>query len=113
MVLDMNRELGNPGASPYSNRDTSDWRAKYMAALFEVDRSRLHRLIREAEQIILARECELFANTDAQAERTAINNALHALQALRTCVGLDESDSPVGVQSEGHNVRYRRKENVS
>jgi hypothetical protein len=43
--------------------------------------------IRTAEQLIVARECELFKGGD-KAERDALTNALQALQALRSCFGI-------------------------
>jgi hypothetical protein len=59
-----------------------------MAALFEADRSRIGERIRNAEQLIVARERELFSKPVEFAELRALNNALHALHALRACLGL-------------------------
>jgi hypothetical protein len=59
-----------------------------MAALFEADRSRIGERIRSAERLIVSRERELFSEPVDLAERRALNNALHALHALRACLGL-------------------------
>jgi hypothetical protein len=62
-----------------------------MAALFEADRSQMNVRVKEAERLILLRERELLADRCILAERSALNNALHALHALRSCLGLSES----------------------
>lgn len=73
---------------PLSGQNHSEWRSLYLAVLFETDRKRLPVRIHHAERALVLRERELFSlNTDA-AEKTAINNALHALHALRSCLGL-------------------------
>jgi hypothetical protein len=64
------------------------WRDLYMAALFEADRTQLLARISQAEKALIFKEQELFATTDPFAERQAVNNALHALRALRCCHGL-------------------------
>lgn len=65
---------------------TQPWYGAYMAALFEADRNKVEERIRQAEQLIVYRERDLFkalSNTD---ERRALNNALHALRALWGCL---------------------------
>lgn len=57
-----------------------------MAALFEVDRGQIEERIRTAEQLILSRERELLAARAELPEQRALNNALHALRALRACL---------------------------
>jgi len=74
-----------PSALPHGSRP---WYSGYMLALFEPDRSRMGERIRTAEQLILARERELFSAPAGLAEQQALNNALHALHALRACLGL-------------------------
>lgn len=66
------------------------WREKYLEAIWETDRLRLAQRIRIAEQSILSRERELFADSHSSSEKSALNNALHALYALRRCFGLEE-----------------------
>lgn len=66
------------------------WRQKYLEVLQETDRFQLSLLIRDAEELILARERELFTDANAHYEKSALNNALHALRALRSCFGLDD-----------------------
>ena len=61
------------------------WYESYMAALFEAEPSRLNDRISEAEKVLLARERELFSASQSQDEQRAINVALHALRALRSC----------------------------
>jgi hypothetical protein len=65
-----------------------DWRDQYLQALFETDRARLASRIAAAEWALFQRERELFFASDGKAEREAVNNALHALAALRMCLGL-------------------------
>jgi hypothetical protein len=67
------------------------WHIAYMAALFEADRSQMNFRIKEAERLILRREREVLADRSMVTERSALNNALHALHALRSCLGLSES----------------------
>lgn len=57
-----------------------------MAALFEADRGQMEERIRDAEQFILLRERELLAARAELPEQRALNNALHALHALHTCM---------------------------
>jgi hypothetical protein len=60
-----------------------------MAALFEADRSKIHDRICHAEQLIRQRERSLFTTpTNDFGEHQALNGALHALRALRSCLGL-------------------------
>jgi hypothetical protein len=66
----------------------SKWRKLYLAALFETDRSRLPIRISHAERALIERERELFTAESGPEEKTAVNNALHALQALRMCIEL-------------------------
>jgi hypothetical protein len=66
-----------------------DWRDLYLQALFETERSRMYSRIAEAERALVRREHELFADSNGKAEREAVINALNALYALRTCLGLD------------------------
>lgn len=66
------------------------WRQKYLEVLQETDRFQLSLLIRDTEELILARERELFTDSAAHYEKSALNNALHALRALRSCFGLDD-----------------------
>lgn len=62
------------------------WYDAYMAALFESDRRQLGERIRVAEQMIHRRELELFPSFSTVGERRALNDALHALQALDGCL---------------------------
>ena len=63
------------------------WHRAYMEALFEADRSKIGERIRHAERLILAREHELFVIEGDRLERSSLNSALHALHALRACLG--------------------------
>ena len=63
----------------------SDWKALYRAAICESDKSAFRRIV-EAEKAILARERELFYSGGTLQEKEALEDALHALHALRkTC----------------------------
>lgn len=68
-----------------------DWRDLYLQALFEADRSRMYSRIVEAERALFRREHELFADLNGKAEREAVTNALNALDALRSCLGLEST----------------------
>lgn len=72
-------------ARPYL---TQPWHDDYMAALFEADKRRIGDRIKRAELTILAREQELYSGSGDPREQNALNNALHALRALRICMGL-------------------------
>lgn len=75
-----------PGEGVQNLYRAQPWYSAYMAALFEADRSKVEERIRQAEQLIVYRERDLFkalSNTD---ERRALNNALHALRALWGCL---------------------------
>jgi len=64
------------------------WYAAYMAALFESDRKQIAQQIRQAERLILARERALLPQPSELSEPRALNNALHALHALASCLNL-------------------------
>ena len=64
------------------------WYAAYMAALFEANRKQIRERINYAEQLILARERELLPEANDFAEQRALNNALHALRALASCLNV-------------------------
>jgi hypothetical protein len=63
-----------------------NWRELYRAALFEIDDQKLPSRIAEAERALLLRERELFTTaSDDIEEQQAVNDALYALKALRSC----------------------------
>jgi|tagenome__1003787_1003787.scaffolds.fasta_scaffold19849748_1 hypothetical protein len=64
------------------------WYAAYMEALFEADRKQMAERIHHARQLIFARERELFNQPGESQEQRALNNALHAMQALSSCFNL-------------------------
>jgi hypothetical protein len=66
------------------------WRDLYLQALFETNQEKATIFITEAENALVHRECELFANPDGAAELEAVNTALHALHALRGCQGMHQ-----------------------
>ncbi|HXY07673.1 MAG TPA: hypothetical protein VEI52_07455 [Terriglobales bacterium] len=67
----------------------SNWRELYQAALFETDRRRLGERITVAERALVMRGRELFfAENMDPAEQRAVEQALNALHALETCLGL-------------------------
>jgi hypothetical protein len=59
-----------------------------MAALFEVDRRRIGERITHAEHLVLLRERELLTGRPDPAEQNSLDRALHALHALRNCLGV-------------------------
>ena len=65
------------------------WRELYKAALFETDKNKLPARIADAEKAIVARARELFAtSTDNIEEDQALDDALYALRALQSCLGM-------------------------
>ena len=66
-----------------------NWRDLYVAALLEGNEQRIPRLIAEAEQAIIDRARELFgASGDNIQEEEAMDDALYALHALKSCLAV-------------------------
>jgi len=79
-------------SAPGSHR-RQRWYIAYHDALFERDRSRVGERITRAERLIIYRERELYSlqNSFPESsfgEQRALDNALHALRALRSCFGV-------------------------
>jgi len=67
--------------------DGKSWKDLYVAALLEGDEGRIQPLIAKAERAIVERARELFnAGGDGTREGEALNDALYALHALKTCL---------------------------
>ena len=79
-------EKGEPSTT--EKGELCEWRTLYLTALFETDKGRLPGRILRAERALVRREHELFATAGSKEEKTIVNNALHALHALRGCLGL-------------------------
>jgi len=63
------------------------WKDLYVAALVEGDADRIPALISEAEKAIVVRSRELFsAGGDNIQEESAMDDALYALHALKSCL---------------------------
>ena len=63
------------------------WRDLYVAALMETDNQRMSARIADAERVMLERGRELFkASGDNIQEEEALDDALYALRALKTCL---------------------------
>jgi hypothetical protein len=63
------------------------WRESYVAALMEPDNERMTVRIADAERVILERARELFKSSrDNIQEEAALDDALYALRALKTCL---------------------------
>ena len=74
---------GNP-----SPRDWA-WKELYVAALMEANDQKMSARIAQAERAILDRARELFnASGDNLQEGQALDNALYALRALKSCLEL-------------------------
>jgi hypothetical protein len=68
---------------------TKAWKDLYVAALLENDKERIPPLIAEAERAIRARARELFnASGDHIQEEHAMDDALYALHALKSCLAM-------------------------
>ena len=65
---------------------TRRWKIAYRTAIFESNGNVIGLRISEAEEAIVARTRELFAESgaDAEEEREALDDALYALRALRS-----------------------------
>jgi len=59
-----------------------------MEALFEPQRNLIGERIKLAEHLIIGRERELSGQRSDPVEQNALTTALHALHALRTCLGV-------------------------
>jgi hypothetical protein len=79
----MSSHCASVGSTQHPN-----WRDLYLQALFETNKERASTFITEAEKALVHRECELFADPHSAAELEAVNTALHALLALRSCLGM-------------------------
>jgi len=89
-VTNVQLQRGVVPASPQPIADYSSqrWHAAYMAALFETDRNRMAERITHARHLILLREQQLLAGHVDPGEKNALDRAMYALRALRTCLGL-------------------------
>lgn len=68
---------------------TKNWKDLYVAALFESDTQQVHSRIEDAEGAIRGRARELFqAAGDNVDEAEALDDALYALHALRSCLAI-------------------------
>ena len=65
------------------------WHDLYMQAVFESDRNKISGRIRDAEKALANREHELYSIPRSTAERQAVVTAMHSLNALRTCLDLE------------------------
>ncbi|HTW60134.1 MAG TPA: hypothetical protein VMD99_18570 [Terriglobales bacterium] len=67
----------------------NNWKDLYVAALLEGDVHRVPSLIASAERAIVGRARELFAAAgDHIQEEEALDDALYALHALRSCIAI-------------------------
>jgi len=65
----------------------STWKDLYVAALMEANDDKMSARIAEAESAILRRARELFkASGDSIQEEEALDDALYALHALKSCL---------------------------
>jgi hypothetical protein len=82
------KDAGHNGGAATGSHQSQPWHTEYLAALFETNRSLIATRIQKAEHLIITRERELYSLQGDLAEQRALNNALHALHALRACLGL-------------------------
>jgi len=90
-------------------QDLTSWKQSYMAALFEIDKSKLPQRIDAAETAVVLRTRELFQSPEQnQQERRALEAALCALRALRSIV---QNQPPTAGDRNGldHNVGFRSR----
>lgn len=68
-----------------SGTDSLDWRSLYSAAILESNPARVEARIAEAEQEIVRRARALFGAVGSGDETEALEDALYALRALKSC----------------------------
>jgi hypothetical protein len=74
---------------PFQMLQTKNWKDVYVAALVEGDPQKIPSLIQEAESAIVARAKELFkTSSDNIEEGDALDDALYALYALKSCLAV-------------------------
>jgi len=78
--------------SPVAVYKSQPWHRGYVAAIFEEDREQMSERIRQAEQLIVRRERELWSGEPDFIEQHALNSARHSLRAIRRCMGLQRPD---------------------
>jgi len=77
-----------PAALPLLS-EPKDWKQLYIAALLEADVQLIPSLIANAEQAIVPRARDLFAASgDHIQEEEALDDALYALHALKSCLAV-------------------------
>jgi len=80
-----------------SSADVSLWRALYLRAIFERDRTKIPDRIREAARALMVREHELCTTTQKDwAERELVITALHYLEAFRDCLEIPRQERVQG-----------------
>ena len=79
-----------------SSADVSLWRALYLGAIFERDRTKIPDRIREAARALMLREHELCTAQKDWVERESVITALHCLEAFRHCLQIP-SEALLGV----------------
>ena len=85
------------------------WRELYVAALMEANDEKMWALIAQAECAILDRVRELFnASADNIEEEQALDDALYALRALKSCLELHGGFTIA--ESQGSRPRFLRSE---
>jgi hypothetical protein len=67
-----------------------EWQADYQAALVELDPQKLPERVQAAETAIFKRLQAISQNTDNQAERQAIEDALASLRVLKREMGFPD-----------------------
>lgn len=60
-----------------------EWQRLYLAAMTEIDKARLAEKLYNAESAIFERLQKLTAKPETEAERVAIDDAIHGLQVLK------------------------------
>ena len=89
-------------ANPSQSSSPNSWRDAYIAALFEVDKSKLGERIADAEMAFALRARELFhAQGDHIEEQTALEDALYSLHALRSIEQVRKPPTSVPIANEG------------
>jgi microsomal dipeptidase-like Zn-dependent dipeptidase len=59
-----------------------DWKTLYRAAILETNTTGMPKLVSEAEKAVISRKRELFGTMGTMEEKSALDDALSALQAF-------------------------------
>ncbi len=97
--------LPKSSPSPTNSSENNGWRELYRAAILELELSRLPGRILQAETALILRAKELFQNGGGDGQETQdLDDAMYALQALRSALRNNPSTASANDKSSGATV---------